>query len=399
MEKTDDIAEAEDDADVSKIRMAARELNRGKEPQSLNFFSGGEKEGVECFAFARHRLRFLKDEKEKFIKYLTTLPFGPQILSKNNIKIHLETVMFYVNNRTTGESLYKFIQIQQNNNKKLLKVKLNIDGDLEYYFNEILSNIENDEDNLRTNSISKFLFYNFNTLRVSGGKKPLLLRHSNISDDEFALERLQSKSWSYFIDTLIEISNDDMKYGEAIKNEAESDIMEKTIDNLDYYKNTYNRSYDDVAKHFKVVLEHMQRRDTEIIQNHLNTKIYRAFDIVDNPKVLEVLQLFGRYYFKTGTFPTGKNLAYVPEGEMPSFLNANENTSPNLLFKKFNTIHVYGLVSTQFLCALHIFVGGEKELSKNAMSKFFNNLSMQVLYREDDTAEFNFEHAKNYAIT
>ena len=84
MEKTDDIAEAEDGADVSKIRMAARELNRGKEPQSLNFFSGGEKEGVERFAFARHRLRFLNEEKEKFIKYLTTLPFGPQILSKNS---------------------------------------------------------------------------------------------------------------------------------------------------------------------------------------------------------------------------------------------------------------------------------------------------------------------------
>ena len=80
MEKTDDIAEAEDDADVSKIRMVARELNRGKEPQSLNFFPGGEKEGVERFAFARHRLRFFNEEKEKFIKYLTTLPFGPQTL-------------------------------------------------------------------------------------------------------------------------------------------------------------------------------------------------------------------------------------------------------------------------------------------------------------------------------
>ena len=142
--------------------------------------------------------------------------------------------MFYVNNRTTGESLYNFSQIQQDNTKKLLKVKLNIDGDLEYCFAEILSNIENDEDNLRTNSISKLLFYNFNTLRVSGGKKPLLLRHSKISDDEFALERLQSKSWSYFIESLIEIFKDDMKYGEAIENEVESDIIKNTIDNLDY---------------------------------------------------------------------------------------------------------------------------------------------------------------------
>ena len=138
----------------------------------------------------------------------------------------------------------------------------------------------------------------------------------------------------------------------------------------------------------------MQRRDTEIIQNELSTKISRAFDIVDNPNVLEVLQLFGRYYFKTGTFPTGKNLVYVPEGEMPYFLNANEKILPNLLFKKFNTSHAYGLVPTQLLCALNIFVRGEKELSKNAMSEFFNNLSMEALDTEDDTAQLNFEHAK-----
>ena len=241
IEKTDDIVKAEDDADIAELRMVARELNHGKEPQKLKLFSGGEKEGMELIAIARCRLGFLSQENKKFIKYLTTPIFGPQILSKNNIKIHLETGTFYVNNRMTGESLYNFLQIQQDNTKKLLKVKLNIDGDLEYYFNEILSNIENDDD-FRTNSISKFLFYNLNTLRVCEGKKPLLLRHSKMSDDEFALERFQSKSWSYFIESLIDISNDDMKYVKAIENEVESDIIEKTIDNLDYCKDTYNQS-------------------------------------------------------------------------------------------------------------------------------------------------------------
>ena len=141
--------------------------------------------------------------------------------------------MFYVDNRTTGESLYNFQEFQQDTTKKLLKVKFNIDGDLRYYFNEILSNIENDADDLQTNSISKFLFYNFNTLRVSGGKKPLQFRHSQISDDEFALEKVQSKSWSYFVESLIEILNDDIKCGDAIKNEVESNVIDKTINNLD----------------------------------------------------------------------------------------------------------------------------------------------------------------------
>ena len=233
MEKPDDIDEIEGDTRISEIPAAARELNQDKEPQSLNIYPGGEKEGVELMAFARRILRFLSQENKNFIKYLTTPPFGPQILSKNNIKIHIETGMFYVDNRTTGESLYNFLQIQQD------------------AVNEILSNTENDADDLRTNSILKFLFYNFNTLRVSGGKKPLLLRHSQISDDEFAPEKLQNKSWSYFVESLIEILNDDIKYGDAMKNEAESNVTDKTINNLDYCKDTYNLAFNDIVINLK----------------------------------------------------------------------------------------------------------------------------------------------------
>ena len=307
MEKSEDIDDIDDDASISEIRTAIRELNQGEEPQSLKFYSSGKKEGVELMAFTKRRLGLLSQENENFIKYLTTPPFDPQILSKNNIKIHIETGMFYVDNRTTGESLYNFLEIQQDTTKKL-----NIDGDLRYYFNEFLSNSENDADDLRTNSISKFLFYNFNTLRVSGRKKLLQLRHSQISDDEFALEKLQSKSWSYFVESLIEISNDDIKYGDVIKTEAESYVIDKTIDNLDYCKDTFNRVFNDIAINLKSTLEHMQRRDVEKIQDKLGTKVFGAIDIIDNPNVTEVLQLLSRYFLKTGTFPTGKKSCLCP---------------------------------------------------------------------------------------
>ena len=55
----------------------------------------------------------------------------------------------------------------------------------------------------------------------------------------------------------------------------------------------------------------MQRKDVEEIQYELGSKVYRARDILDNPKVTEILQLFSRYYFKTGTFAAGKNLVYI----------------------------------------------------------------------------------------
>ena len=43
-----------------------------------------------------------------------------------------------------------------------------------------------------------------------------------------------------------------------------------------------------------------------------------------------------------------------------------------------------GLVSVQFLAVLNIFLEGEVEVSRNAMSKLFHNLSWQVLTNDND---------------
>ena len=87
MEKLDDIEKIGEDSDIAEIRNAVKELNRGKEPQSLKFYSGGV-EGAELMAFARRRLGFLRLENENFTKYLTSLPYSLQILTKNNKNSH-----------------------------------------------------------------------------------------------------------------------------------------------------------------------------------------------------------------------------------------------------------------------------------------------------------------------
>ena len=65
-----------------------------------------------------------------------------------------------------------------------------------------------------------------------------------------------------------------------------------------------------------------------------------------------------------------------------------------VLYEKFSSTQAYSLVSTQFLCALNIFAGGEKQVSKKAMSEFFSNLSMEALNREDDALQLNFRHLR-----
>ena len=75
---------------------------------------------------------------------------------------------------------------------------------------------------------------------------------------------------------------------------------------------------------------------------------------------------------------------------MPPFVKTNETISPFDLYEKFNSPSAHGLASTQFLAAFNIFIGGNKTISKNAMSEFFHNLSMQALSRDDHRINIKF---------
>ena len=65
--------------------------------------------------------------------------------------------------------------------------------------------------------------------------------------------------------------------------------------------------------------------------------------------------------------------------------------SPSELYKRFNSGGTRGLVCVHFLAALNVHLGGDKIISKNAMSEFFHNLSMQALSKSDDAIVIKFD--------
>ena len=123
-------------------------------------------------------------------------------------------------------------------------------------------------------------------------------------------------------------------------------------------------------------------------------KIYfhKLLKSIENPR--EFLKLFSQLFFKTGRFPSSENLAIVPMGVMPSFVKTHEAISPFDLYEKFNSTSAHGLDSTPFLAAFNIFKGGDKTISKNSMSEFFHNLSMQAFSRDDDRIDIKFDAIK-----
>lgn len=92
---------------------------------------------------------------------------------------------------------------------------------------------------------------------------------------------------------------------------------------------------------------------------------------------LKPFDYFSKLYRR---LPADNNLISAPDEEIPDFFNlwfSDEKIFPLLLYKLFRGTKSYGLVCTQFLCALNIYLSKNRQISKDAMAGFYHNLSMR----------------------
>ena len=80
---------------------------------------------------------------------------------------------------------------------------------------------------------------------------------------------------------------------------------------------------------------------------------------------------------------------------MPSFVQSSDVISPSELYIKFTSGNARRLVCVHFLAALNVHLERNKMISKNAMSEFFHNLSMQALSKSDDAILIKFDAISN----
>ena len=197
----DNFKENDNDSDnnsISEVQLTVSELKVGNLSSHLQFFSGGKKMEKKLFESVAKNVGIISVSNQQFLEFLTS-KFGENLLTKNKIQIHLDSRQIFHDNKITSETLYDFLKRQQDLNKKELKVNLPLGDDFNYYVIEILTNIKDDTFDLNSNSTSKFLFYNFNTFRSLLDKEIFAIRHSIIANDDYALETLQNRNWSYFI--------------------------------------------------------------------------------------------------------------------------------------------------------------------------------------------------------
>ena len=101
-----------------------------------------------------------------------------------------------------------------------------------------------------------------------------------------------------------------------------------------------------------------------------------------NPR--EILKVFDPIFFKFGRFVAINELIVILTGNVSKFFKSTDVISTSKLYGKLKSKDSRGLVSIYFLAALNIHLGKENMISKNAMSEFYCNLSIQALSKSND---------------
>ena len=361
----------------------------------LDFYVGGDKNSKKLMVNAVSYIGELNNSNKMFLQYLSS-NFGANILSKNKLKIHLESGQFFHNNIITNESIYDFLLKQQDETKKELLIQVPVGNDFEVYVRELLTNVKDDDYDLHTNSTAKFLFYNFNTFRSVHRLNPLTIRHSQTITNEKAISILQSNNWQYFVNQLLDIANGRINLDDFdLDNDQEFEqytIIEKTSDNLNYCKRFYEEVFNDIGYFFQKMIKETPNEFLEPLRADLANGIYFTENLKEVESHVELLKIFNKFYFKTGRFPGNyTDLILVPAGKNPAFVKSFDQISPVELNEKFQNGPSYGIAAVHFLAGLKIYFDGEKKLSQDVMTELLYNLSYQALDINNKKVNIKFD--------
>ena len=360
-------------------------------PQELEFFSGGAEQASSLFS--RLDESNLIRGNEDFVNFLGTEECQ-EALQRDGISIHVPTGNIFVNNQNTEESIYTFLDNQQDETKKEIPLDLSYDDNLTDYMTKNSPAI-NDYDKVKydflANKNSKFHFNLFNKYQQDRGRKKHSVRHTKVTADDYALQNLQDKNWPYFVNRIIEFSQGVFDINDVITSDAdEVNILNNTRANFEIVKNLYNELLTSVGINLH---EYFINLDTDVkrkIDTDLTNNNYFTWDPQETFIQSRILATYRDFFYDTGRFPGRNTLIRVPMANMPHFINDNDWISPRSRYGTFVGRDMQGLTSVQFLAAFNRFLGGDKEISRNAMSEFFHDLSWQALTDDNDSVKIEF---------
>ena len=347
-------------------------------PFEFEFFKGGNDEK---FADIIRGIDSSSDTNE-FLNFLQS-NICKKLLEDNKLKIHTETGNIYYDNNDTNESIHSFILAQANPISGEIDHAFTFDHNYTTYFQWLTDAFNESTKNkldILTNKNSKFLFYHFNDYLQQSGKEIKKIKHSVVTQDYLAAEKVQDRNWKYFVESVLIFSQ------KATVSSDEKSFLLETKENVEILKNTYEKLYNQISKNLTSTLDKMPFDLFKNIEDDLLRENYGKSD-------LKNLDSWVSFYFKQGRFPGNNNLTILPQSAIPKTIDQlTVEVSPVELYRKFGNSETNSLVSFQAIVALFLHYGGDALTAKRAMEEWKNNLTFQALSKENDKVTMQFDY-------
>ena len=85
----------------------------------------------------------------------------------------------------------------------------------------------------------------------------------------------------------------------------------------------------------------------------------------------------------------------LPQADIPNFVKTETPLSLIDLYQKFKATDAKVLTSVQAIAALNMHLGGDRDISKKALTEFLRNLTFEALSKENGDILLSFEHVGN----
>ena len=96
----------------------------------------------------------------------------------------------------------------------------------------------------------------------------------------------------------------------------------------------------------------------------------------------EIMKAFNHFHHNDGIFPSNYSLSSKPDKQTANYYQFTIDQSKNIVSLFVILLRVtksHGLVCTQFLCVLNIYLGSNRQISKDAITECYHNLLMHPL--------------------
>ena len=214
-----------------------------------------------------------------------------------------------------------------------------------------------------------------------------------------ALEVIQNENWQYFIETILtacKTNNDGINNTVDLKN---INLIKYSIENITICKQTYFNFCNQISQYLESTIKILPANERNEIDRDLQRNNYFInLGETNEFSYHNIIDTFCEIFQQHWRFPGSQDLIVVPRPKIPYFIKTDKIISTNQLFEKFSSSDARGLVSIQALATLNIYLGGNAEISRQALTEFLHNMSRQALNKDNDNIFIQFDRTAELII-